>query len=109
MRLAVVEGTDFGSAAIGNLVSGPIFARIGYVGVFAIASALNLLSLLWITFFLKESIKKREENETDYSEERASSGIISLAKTSIMYMLEGFRTLIKPREQFRRLFVIMGR
>ena len=32
--MAIVEGTDFGIAAIGNLISGPLFNKAGYIGVF---------------------------------------------------------------------------
>ena len=35
-RLAIVEGTDFGIAAIGNLISGPLFNNAGYAGVFVL-------------------------------------------------------------------------
>ena len=53
-RLAVVEGTEFGSASIGNLISGPIFSKTGFTGVFVTSAVFNMLSLSWIMFFLKE-------------------------------------------------------
>jgi len=100
LRIAVVDGFDFGALAVGNALSGPIFTSLGSEAAFAISSASNLISLTWIIFFLKESVTKTKNP--------AKNGTSNVLKTSLLYTFEGFRTILKPREGYRRLFVLLG-
>ena len=107
--MAIVEGTDFGSAGIGNFVSGPVFSSIGYIGVFSISAASNLFSLIWIVFFLKESIIKENTDKTEgVNEANEKSKITSVIKTSLKYFIESFRTMFRSRVGYRRAVVLLG-
>ena len=104
--MAVVEGTDFGSAGIGNFVSGPVFNSIGFIGVFSISAASNLFSLIWIVFFLKESITKQKTDKSEAKNDNSKfTGII---KTSLKYFIESFRTMFRSRVGYRRAVVLLG-
>ena len=59
----------------------------------------------------KKEIMTREhvyqvKNEGDREEEDKSCG--SITKTSVMYILEGLRTVVTPREGWRRALVLLG-
>ena len=108
-RLAIVEGTDYASVSIGNLISGPLFVSIGYYGVFGVAAFLNLLAILYLVFYLKESVdlsKLRKNNEKDGTND--SRSFVNIVKTSVFYVLEGVKTVIKKREGYRRVFLFLG-
>ena len=108
-RLFIVEGTDYASVSIGNLISGPLFVSIGYYGVFGVAAFLNLLAILYLVFCLKESVdlsKLRKNNEKDGTND--SRSFVNIVKTSVLYVLEGVKTVIKKREGYRRIFLFLG-
>ena len=114
-RLAIVEGTDYASVSMGNLISGPLFVSIGYFGVFGLASSCNVIALLYLVFFIKESVHKtkseadKSNNEGKHDEEKTSSrSFCKIIKTSVLYVLEGVKTVIKKRDGYRRLFVFLG-
>ena len=114
-RLAIVEGTDYASVSIGNLISGPLFVSIGYFGVFGMASSCNVIALLYLVFFIKESVHKTksEEDSSDDKEiktegETSSRSFFQIVKVSVLYVLEGVKTVIKKREGYRRLFIFLG-
>ena len=114
-RLAIVEGTDYASVSIGNLISGPLFVSIGYFGVFGLASSCNVIALLYLVFFLKESVHRikserdKNINEGKHEEEKMPSrSFCQIVKTSVLYVLEGVKTVIKKRDGYRRLFVFLG-
>ena len=75
------------------------------MGVFAIGAGSSTLSLIWITFILKESVKKKQDDSTD---PKLDNKFLEVVKSSFMYVLDGFRTIIKPRDDYRRLFVFLG-
>ena len=112
-RLAIVEGTDYASVSIGNLISGPLFVSIGYFGVFGMASSCNVIALLYLVFFIKESVYKTKSeedssNDKEIKTENSSRSFFQLVKTSVFYVLEGVKTVIKKREGYRRLFIFLG-
>ena len=91
---------------MGNLISGPIFATIGYFGVFGLASCCNVITLVYLIFFLKESL---QSNRVDKGEVKATSrSFIQIVKISCMYILERVKTVIKKRDGYRRLFIFFG-
>ena len=106
-RLFIVEGTDYASVSFGNLISGPLFVSTGYYGVFGSAAFLNILAILYLVFFLKESVdltKVKEDNEKDGN----SRSFLNTVKTSVLYVLEGMKTVIKKRDGHRRVFIFLG-
>ena len=112
-RLAIVEGTDYASVSIGNLISGPLFVSIGYFGVFGMASSCNVIALLYLVFFIKESVHKTKSeedssNDKEIKTENSSRSFFQIVKTSVFYVLEGVKTVIKKREGYRRLFIFLG-
>ena len=105
----MVEGTDYASVSVGNLISGPLFVAIGYFGVFGVSSVCNIIALLYLVLWVKESIPaKNEDNDTkEEVVERQSSASSSwgVVTTSLLYTLEGLRTVIKPRQPFHYHYI----
>ena len=64
-RLSVVEGVDYASTSVGNLLSGPLFLSVGYYGVFGISGLCNIIALLLVIGFLKESVVQTEVEEQE--------------------------------------------
>ena len=110
----MVEGVDYASSSVGNLISGPLFISVGYYGVFGIGALLNLFGLVYIGAFLKESVIPSSQSEQKQSREKTtdeeSNGIhfSTIIKRSFLYILEGVRTVIKPRAGLRRSFIFLG-
>ena len=100
-RLSVVEGTDYASVSVGNLISGPLFVAIGYFGVFGVSSVCNIIALLYLVLWVQESVPdKNEETKEEVMERQSStSSSMGVVTTSLLYTLEGLRTVIKPRQQ----------
>ena len=109
-RLAVVEGTDFAAAGIGYFLSGPLFNAVGYTGVFGISIFVGALPCIWIIFFLKESVTKKKDEEKEQTEDNENSTqlqsiclkLLRFVKTSFLYLIDSLRTLVKPRQGYRR-------
>ena len=98
----MVEGTDYASVSVGNLISGPLFVAIGYFGVFGVSSVCNIIALLYLVFWVQESVPANNEDTKEEVMERQSSASSSwgVVTTSLLYTLEGLRTVIKPRQRF---------
>ena len=120
-RLSVVEGVDFASTSVGNLVSGPLFLSLGYYGVFGISALCNIAALSYIVGYLKESnmsVSKREKESTDdlageitmseHSEQQNNRLNKNIISKSILYALQGIITVVKPRDGLRRPFILLG-
>ena len=120
-RLSVVEGVDFASTSVGNLVSGPLFLSLGYYGVFGISALCNIAALSYIVGYLKESnmsVSKREKESMDYlagentmtehSEQQNNRSNKNIISKSILYALQGLITVVKPRDGLRRPFILLG-
>ena len=126
-RISIVEGADYGSVSIGNGVSGMLFKTIGYFGVFGCSSGCCLVALLYCTIFMKESlilpaankdksdivtkehvyqVKNLEDKKTETPPEDKGCGTI--VRKSVLYILEGIRTVVTPREGWRRALVLLG-
>ena len=97
----MVEGTDYASVSVGNLISGPLFVAIGYFGVFGVSSVCNIIALLYLVFWVQESVPAKNEDTKEEVMERQSSASSSwgVVTTSLLYTLEGLRTVIKPRQR----------
>ena len=92
--------------------------------MFGCSAGCCVVALLYCAIFMKESLTpqtsasqgKKEimtrehvyqvKNEGDREEEDKSCG--SITKTSVMYILEGLRTVVTPREGWRRALVLLG-
>ena len=126
-RISIVEGADYGSVSIGNGVSGILFRTIGYFGVFGCSSGCCLVALLYCAIFMKESLilpsstaNKKEivtrehvyqvKDVEDKSVETPAEdkGFGKIVRTSVLYIVEGIRTVITPREGWRRALVLLG-
>ena len=73
------------------------------------AAFLNSLAILYLVFYLKESVdlsKLRKNNEKDGTND--SRSFVNIVKTSVFYVLEGVKTVIKKREGYRRVFLFLG-
>ena len=106
-RLSVVEGTDYASVSVGNLISGPLFVAIGYFGVFGVSSVCNIIALLYLVLWVQESVPAKNEDTKEEVMERQSSASSSwgVVTTSLLYTLEGLRTVIKPRQRLHYHYI----
>ena len=66
----MVEGVDYASSSVGNLISGPLFISVGYYGVFGISALCNVVALVYIGAFLKESVTTRSQSEQEMRGEK---------------------------------------
>ena len=127
-RISIVEGADYGSVSIGNGVSGILFKTIGYFGVIGCSSGCCLVALLYCSIFMKESLilpdtankenRKIVTKEHVYQVKNVEDKIVetppedkscwSIVRTSVLYILEGIRTVVTPREGWRRALVLLG-
>ena len=102
----MVEGTDYASVSVGNLISGPLFVAIGYFGVFGVSSVCNIIALLYLVFWVQESIPANTQGvggdtkEEVMERQSSASSSLGVVTTSLLYILEGLRTVIKPRQCF---------
>ena len=76
----MVEGVDYASTSVGNLLSGPLFLSVGYYGVFGISGLCNIIALLLVIGFLKESVVQTEVEE----QENIREGLQKSLKISIL-------------------------
>ena len=100
-RLAVVEGMDFATTSLGNALSGPVFNSVGLTWTFIIGAIITFLGCPYIAFILEESLVKTKN--VDEEKEKGDHVI----KKAFLFVLEGFKAIVKPREGKRRPFIIM--
>ena len=108
----MVEGTDYASSSVGNIISGPLFLKVGYYGVFGAGTLCNLVALIYIVGFLKESREGFRRNNVardgtiaEHCDNKTSNNVVS---KSLLYILEGLKTVVKPREGLRRSLIMLG-
>ena len=109
----MVEGVDYASSSVGNLISGPLFISVGYYGVFGISALCNVVALVYIGAFLKESVPSRSQSEQKMrgetmEEDQDVVTCINIITRSVLYIFEGLRIVVKRRAGFRRIFIFLG-
>ena len=110
----MVEGVDYASSSVGNLISGPLFISVGYYGVFGISALCNVVALVYIGAFLKESVPSRSQREQEMRGEKVEEdqdyGVScnNIITRSVLYIFEGLRIVVKPRAGLRRFFILLG-
>ncbi|XP_011182951.2 tetracycline resistance protein, class A isoform X2 [Zeugodacus cucurbitae] len=62
-RMFFVDGALGIGTLVGNVISSYILAGTGTIGVFAIAAGMDLLALLYLLFFVSESLKLKHERK----------------------------------------------
>ncbi|XP_011183040.2 tetracycline resistance protein, class C-like [Zeugodacus cucurbitae] len=68
-RMFFVEGAMGLGTLIGNLLSSYIHAGTGAIGVFAIGACMDLIAMLYVMFFISESLEvKHQRNQTHLRE-----------------------------------------
>ena len=112
-RLSVVEGVDYASSSVGNLISGRLFISVGYYGVFGISALCNVVALVYIGAFLKESVPSRSQSEQEMrgakmEEDQDQVSCTNIITRSVLYIFEGLRIVVKPRAGLRRFFILLG-
>ena len=109
----MVEGVDYASSSVGNLISGPLFISVGYYGVFGISALCNVVALVYIGAFLKESVPSRSQSEQEMrgekmEEDQDQVSCTNIITRSVLYIFEGLRIVVKPRAGLRRFFIFLG-
>ena len=92
---------DFASTSLGNAISGPVFNSVGLTWTFIIGAIITFFGCPYIAFILKESLVKTKDVDED--KEKGEH----IIKRSFLYVLEGFKAILKPREGKRRTFIVM--
>ncbi|XP_011182949.2 tetracycline resistance protein, class C [Zeugodacus cucurbitae] len=68
-RMFLIEGALGIGTMVGNLISSYIVAATSTIGVFIIAACMDLVALLYLVFFIGESLQvKHERNESHFRE-----------------------------------------
>ena len=67
-RLSVLDGTDYISTMIGTFISAPLFKLFGYYVVFGTSGSLALIGVVYVLFFVRESIPKKSEVQSHITE-----------------------------------------
>ena len=93
---------DFAATFMGNALSAPVFVRLGATWTFLIGALLTFLGLPYIVFILRESVVAHKKDSTEDDQ-----GLLALIKKAVLFTLEGFKALLKPREGWRRGFILI--
>ena len=109
----MVEGVDYASSSVGNLISGPLFISVGYYGVFGISALCNVVALVYIGAFLKESVTSISQSEQKMrgetvEEDQDRVTCHNTITRSVLYIFEGLRIVVKRRAGFHRFFIFLG-
>ena len=121
---------DYVCTSIGTKISAPLFLAIGYTGVFGVSASVCVLGLLYLLFIVKESLHQGEEHDPassdtpltttdqqDYGSNHSSDpntnttvtgAKTNFVKSSFLFCLESFRTVLKARDGYRRHIVLLG-
>ena len=134
---------DYVSTSIGTLISAPLFANVGYSGVFGCSTSCCFLALIYLVSFVKESLPSpnqrisRTDTESesvpetplnttqcsDYGSQNetrnnsdentnvigaGSDAKTNFIKTSLMFIFSSLKTIVQPRDSFRRAIVLLG-
>ena len=111
-----MEGSDYGGTSIGNAVSGKLFRAAGCLGVFSTSATILLVTVIYCAVIIKESLvlpdEKNKKNKDVVNQmkktEPVAKDCISIVWQSVLYILDGFRTVVTPREGWRRALVLLG-
>ena len=94
---------------MGNAVSGKLFAAIGCLGVFSTSAGILMVAVLYCAVIVKESLRiTNETNKNNKTTKNQAKDCSSISWQSVLYILEGFRTVVAPREGWRRALVLLG-
>jgi len=137
-RLSIIDGMDYVSTSIGTKISAPLYKHIGYFGVFGCSASVCLLALVYLVFFVKESLKSKvqntaledqgdktnhetplnEENKINYGTEDTTNTMTNqdmetaantnIIKSSLLFVFGSFKSVFVSREGYRRHIVLLG-
>ncbi|XP_023349851.1 proton-coupled folate transporter [Eurytemora carolleeae] len=126
-RLGILDGADYTSTAVGTLISGPIFLYGGYYAVFGSGMLSCVLGIIYLTFGVKESLNighgVNVETELQGSEVHRNYGSQTISPiqeenmkpldrpvyiTSILYIFESLKTVLKSRKYPRKTILFLG-
>ena len=126
---------DYVSTSIGTKISAPLYLSIGYFGVFGCSASVCVLALLFLLFFVKESLKNTVNSDavtstvtpltdthyTQYGSQevtqseddtavtvRETGAKTNFVMTSLMFVLSSVKAVLMPRAGHRRLVVLLG-
>ena len=108
----IVEGSDYGGTSVGNAFSGKLFEAYGFIGVFSTSAGILIVAVLFCVVIIKEtrgaSNDGGSKQNEDNSNQDEAKNCMSITRQSVLYILEGFRTVVTPREGWRRALVLLG-
>ena len=132
-RLAVVDGLDYVSTSLGTLTAAPLFLAFGYYSVFGGSALCCVLALLYLGFFVKESLGMKVECEgaevscasegfplqegseggAGYGSTTQSSAVAEAETenwfwSSVKFVFDSFKTIFKKRRGPRRTILFLG-
>ena len=111
-RMALMDGIMTVTFTIGTAPSAPIFRAVGYYGVFAISTVLNVIALLLVLFWVKNYpdgyIMTEEEKKAKESTQK-NGGLGSFLKLVLIDpLVDLFTTLAKPRTHHMRPLLLVS-
>ena len=68
-----------------------------------------MLAIIYMVFYLKESLDLSTISKTDQNDgSQDTRSFLNIVKISILYVLEGVKTVIKKRDGYRRVYLFLG-
>ncbi|XP_050538920.1 solute carrier family 46 member 3-like [Daktulosphaira vitifoliae] len=106
LRIGVVNVFCFVGIPVGTALSGVLFKKLGFYGVYTIATVLYILSFTYGLFFIKE---KKPEVHIDDNKQPAEISCIYLVKDffNVGHIKEAIRIVFKGGQHNRRLRIIL--
>ena len=89
-----------------------MFKAIGFIGVFSTSAGILIVAVLYCAVIIKESLrlpnKGGSKKKNDIANQDEAKDCRSIIQQSVLYILEGLRTVVTPREGWRRALVLLG-
>ncbi|XP_023327444.1 solute carrier family 46 member 3 isoform X2 [Eurytemora carolleeae] len=101
-RLAALDFCFFGGVPAGTFASGYVFKYFGYYGIFGSVAVCQVISALYVTFFIEET-RIYQDNDITGIGERTPLAIINFH-----HVRDVFQTTFRKRQyKFRRVIIIL--
>ena len=80
--------------------------------MFSTSAGILIVAVLYCAVIIKESLrlpnKGGSKKKNDIVNQDEAQDCMSIIRQSVLYILEGFRTVVTPREGWRRALVLLG-
>ncbi|XP_078682545.1 lysosomal proton-coupled steroid conjugate and bile acid symporter SLC46A3-like isoform X2 [Branchiostoma floridae x Branchiostoma belcheri] len=104
-RIGILEAMTGLGATIGSALGGVMVDELGFMSVFILYLVLNAVSIVYVVFWLKETVQKNTGSVQEEDDDSAGGKITALV--NIENVKRWGRVICKPREKRGRLHIIL--